>query len=138
MLSTIHIISGATLGVLATGSGELFFWSVILHFVLDIVPHNDFSFARSRKYFIWASIDMLLGLLLAFYLVGDRIDYMVILGIGFSILPDIVNFVIMAGRISPLKFYVNWHRGIQNRKKDWWGYLTGLIVIGICIYALVA
>lgn len=129
MLSTTHLVSGAAIGTVASSPLEIIVYSILFHFLLDLIPHWDPNFEKNRKFFLIASIDLLVGLLLAFYLVGKQLDHMVLLAMAFSILPDVVTFFILMPKKQLGTVYVDWHKMIQNNSDDWGGILSQLIVL---------
>lgn len=131
MLSTAHLVSGAAIGLASSNYIEALVFSVIFHFILDMVPHWDPDFKKDRRFFLIASFDLLFGLLLSFYLVGNRLDSIVILAMAFSIMPDVISFFVLLSDKKYGRSYLAWHKLIQNKDAGWGGFLSQLLVVFI-------
>lgn len=101
MIFTPHIIVGAVIGSKIQNIGLIVFLGLLSHFILDKVPHWDYSVSvyiksfrqiKSLKSLIplasKISIDGIVGLLIVFFVLGY--SPFILLGIFISILPDFV------------------------------------------------
>ncbi|MFA4930510.1 MAG: hypothetical protein WC570_01425 [Patescibacteria group bacterium] len=129
MLSTAHLVVGAAIGASGASYAEILFYSVIMHFLMDTLPHWDPDFTKNRRFFVIASVDMLVGLCLVFGLVGNDLNPKILIGMMFSILPDVITFFLLMWKTTFGQNYIEWHKMIQNRNNHWGGILSQLLVI---------
>lgn len=131
MLSTAHLLTGAAVGTVLQNPAEVILVSILLHFVWDSWPHWDPNYDEwpRKQWFLVSSADLLIGLCLAWYITGEGINDLVMLGMFFSIFPDILTMLAILGKIKFLKKYVAWHRKIQNVAKLKFGLVFQLMVV---------
>jgi len=113
MVLTPHILSGAALGANVQSPWAVAVFSIILHFLLDTLPHGDYLNKKSRLGEFWkVAVDLTLG----FALVAGALTFKgitdenmlrnVALGILFSLLPDGTTFLYIWMKmksLSPIK-----------------------------------
>ncbi|MDD4994961.1 MAG: hypothetical protein PHW53_00600 [Patescibacteria group bacterium] len=133
MLIVTHAITGAVVGQLVKNSYISFLASLVLHFLMDIIPHGDTEECRhyretnrvSKKLFYQLAFDIIIMTALAAYLLIFKIQgywWPTLAGILGGILPDmIVAFhEYKPNRITaPIHWIHFWcHNIITDRAKD--------------------
>ena len=138
MLSTAHLMTGAAVASSTHNPWEIIVISIVLHFVWDSFPHWDPDYEKwnKRDWYLVASLDMLLGILLVFWVVGANLNWLIMIGMFFSILPDILTMVIILGKIKILKPYLEWHKKIQNVAKLKYGLIFQIIVVVVSVIVI--
>ena len=136
MLSTVHILTGAAISSVSSDPYTVLFGSILMHYLLDMIPHADPKFEKNRKFFVVASLDLLAGLAAAFWLLGNNLGLLSLLAIFFSILPDIVTIAGILGKVDFLQAYIKWHKNIQNQRSGWMGLISQFVVIVIMVVIL--
>lgn len=127
MIFTPHIIIGAAIGTKTQNLGLIIILGIAIHFILDKIPHWDYpisenlrNFQKTKKIkylippFLKASIDVLSGLLIVFLIIQQKnlfdILPFIILGIIFSLLPDIINsFIFVFAKDAFFEKYFSFH-----------------------------
>lgn len=138
MLSTAHLVTGAVIGKYVNDPWQIFILSVMMHFVLDMLPHWDPKFVKNRSWFLKGSIDLLIGFLLCFWLLGGSLNANTMLGMLSSILPDVMTMMIVVGGLKQIDFLVKWHKKIQNKKSNIWGLFSQLVIVVLMSLALIS
>ena len=138
MLSTAHLMTGAALGTVLQSPWEVIAVSILLHFVWDCWPHWDPNYDEwpKKQWYLVSSLDLLIGFCLAWLVVGDGINKLVMLGMFFSIFPDILTMVAILGKVKFLKKYITWHKKIQNVAKLKFGLVFQLIVVVVSVLVI--
>lgn len=134
MLFTPHILTGMAIGMAEDDWWWIIFLSLVFHVVLDMIPHADISYQKSREYYLWSCLDLLVGWIMVMWLTNGLFSTEILLGIIISILPDILSFIILKGRWQKFYWYLSWHKKIQT---DWpavWGWLSQILVVAILIW----
>ncbi len=112
MILTTHILSGALIGTEVKNPYAVAGLAVVVHFLLDLVPHGDYLNKKSNFREFWkVAIDLTLGFGLVAFIVthhaGKIVDPTctrnIILGIVFSLLPDGTTFLYWKMKIKFLK-----------------------------------
>ncbi|MDD5489723.1 MAG: hypothetical protein PHP25_03550 [Candidatus Moranbacteria bacterium] len=101
MILTTHILSGAALGANVENPWAVAVLSVVLHFVLDTLPHGDYLNRKSSILEFWKvlvdiaiSILILIGIVNCCRQMSDPITTRnIFIGIFFSLLPDGTTFM---------------------------------------------
>jgi hypothetical protein len=101
MILTTHILSGAALGTSIQNPVAVAGLSVILHFLLDALPHGDYLNKKSSLWSFWkVAIDLMVGFSIAIAILFCRgltstDPKLMNIGIGifFSLLPDGLTFL---------------------------------------------
>ncbi len=138
MLSTAHILTGAAVGTVVANPFLVILISIVLHFSWDAFPHWDPDYEKwpKKEWYQVASMDLLVGFLLAFYIVGNGLNLNVLLGMFASILPDIITMVIKLGKIKFLEPYITFHKKIQNIAKLKYGLIYQVIVVVVAVFII--
>ena len=151
MILTTHLLSGAALGANIKNPWLVVILSLILHFILDTLPHGDYLNQKSSWRDFWkVIIDLALGLGIVFIIILSRDPALqtilnIAIGIFFSLLPDGTTFLYFFMKmkfIKPLKtFHENLHyykNGAPERefcfKNNLWDIFISLISLLILIY----
>jgi len=111
MIITPHILVGATIGSKISSLPLIFITAFLAHFVLDMIPHWEYSIARikkdkkiSKKSYgesLKIAIDSLFAIIIIFLLTRNSFNQFKIMFGGFSgIVPDIL---LMASWLKPSK-----------------------------------
>lgn len=107
MLTSVHLITGAGLGM---ATGDVYVaaaTSFVLHYAMDAIPHFSFRPVKSSEKSSWRtvhfgdfvlkSIEPLLGIAFVLFLVSKQTDYGIALamvsGAVFGFLPDLLVFL---------------------------------------------
>jgi len=136
MILTPHFIVGAAIGAKTHNLGLIIILGILSHYILDFIPHWDYvnhgikDFHKTKDFkalfpdLFKITIDGLIGLLIVFLIVWQK-DLLnlnnlifVILGIFFSILPDILLFtaIIFGGTLA--QKYIDFHHKFLHCSKD--------------------
>lgn len=134
MLFTPHLLAGAAIGLVFEDWWWIIFLSLLFHLLFDLIPHFDPPYERSKKYYLWSSLDLLIGWLVVMWITNEVFSPSVLLGMLVSIFPDVLTFLVVSLRLRFLYGYVEFHKRIQT---DWslaGGMLMQLGVIAGIIY----
>jgi len=147
MILTTHILSGALVGAEIKNPYEIAGLAIILHFLLDLLPHGDYLNKKSSLKDFWkVGIDLLIGFLLIAAIVFHRketpVDILYLqnisIGIFFSLLPDGLTFLYWKMGMKFLKPIYNFHQKLHlapdfspkrqfRLKNNLWDILISLI-----------
>ncbi|MBM3256383.1 MAG: hypothetical protein FJZ04_02865 [Candidatus Moranbacteria bacterium] len=151
MILTTHFVTGSAVASLTDNSLLVITISVVLHFLLDMIPHWEYiteeldSTKELKNYLPQLAIDILLGPLLVSalfcYFFGFNPEKMFWLFGGgfFGVLPDGLTFL---GAVFPqnkvLRRLYYFHCWIQPKKVLGWqlGILTQLIIVAVALYVI--
>ncbi len=133
MLFTPHLLVGAAIGLVADDWWWIIFLSLVFHILLDIIPHYDPSYTKTKKYYLWSAGDLWIGLIGVWWLVGGKVDWKILLAIMVSILPDVWSFLVVTGKWRWWYWFVSWHKKIQFDCGLGWGMLTQFLVVVIVV-----
>jgi len=159
MIFSPHIIIGAAIGAKTQNLGLIIILGLLSHFIMDKLPHWDYSVIPDIKNFrqtksikllipliLKSTIDVIFGLLIVLLLVWqkDIFDYLffIIAGIFFSLLPDAVGALIFIFGNNNLfnKFSILLRRFFhypRNKEKEgeitFLGLFTQIVLILIAI-----
>jgi uncharacterized protein YacL len=162
MIFTPHIVVGATIGAKTQNLGLIIILAILFHIIMDKLPHWDYpvisdikNFRKTKRFkflfrlILKASTDIIIGLLIAFLALWnfDILNLLpfIILGIFFSVLPDIISsFVFFFGSNKLIEkhnknFYKYFHCPEDKEKEGkitFLGLATQIIVIVICVFLL--
>jgi hypothetical protein len=136
MILTPHLIIGAAIGAKTHNLGLIIILGILSHYILDFVPHWDYinhgikNFHKTKDFkalfldLFKIAIDGLIGLLIVLLVVWRK-DLLnlnnlifIILGIFFSILPDILLFAAIIFRGTLTQKYVDFHHKFLHCPKD--------------------
>lgn len=147
MILTTHILSGAALGASVKNPYAVAGLAVVLHFLLDLLPHGDYLNKNSRLKDFWkVGVDLAIGfsivsvMLLYRGLASTRDFQNIVIGIFFSLLPDSTTFLyvwIKMKFLRPIKdFHENLHKYENGSPKREFRLKHGLWDILISAIAL--
>ena len=131
MISTAHMLTGAAIAANSDSWPVVLLASFLSHFVLDVVPHWDPDYQRwpRQTWFIFAFLDLLVGFLLVFWLMGEQLNGLTFLAMMAGILPDILTITALYFKSKLGKKFVAWHKSLQNIQTDWRGMLSQLFLV---------
>lgn len=122
MILTTHILSGALVGVEIKNPFYIAVVSIVLHFLLDFLPHGDYLSKKSRLKDFWkVGLDLTIGLAIVaviFYRQGEALPDILYLrniatGIFFSLLPDGTTFLYIWMKMKFLKPIYIFHQKLH-------------------------
>jgi len=161
MVLTPHILVGAAIGAKTQNLGLIVILAIISHFILDRIPHWDYSnkeletFSQNKScktlfnFFLKIAIDGLMGLIIVIFIIwqkniiNPKYLFYVLIGISASLLPDILlGFAkFFSNKSRVLRVYKNLHeKTLHNpkhiKKPTLLGLGTQLLTIVIAIIIL--
>jgi len=122
MILTTHILSGAALGASVKNPYAVAGLAIILHFLLDTLPHGDYLNKKSRLREFWkVAVDLAIGfsLVAAAVLIREGIFnniQNILVGIFFSLFPDGTTFLYIWVKIKFLKPLKTFHENLHCYK----------------------
>lgn len=138
MLFTPHLLTGAAIGLAMDDWWWIIFLSLLFHLLLDLVPHFDPNYEKTKKYYLWSSVDLLCGWILVMWITRGIFSSFVLLGMLASIFPDILTFLIISLKIRYFYKYVEFHKRIQTHWSFFGGISTQIVVVvGVIIWRFV-
>jgi len=162
MIITPHLLLGAAIGAKIKNSGWIIFFGIVSHFILDRIPHWDYSskeletFSQNKSckilfnFFLKIAIDGLTGLIIVIFIIWQKNiinpKYLlyILIGISASLLPDILlgfsKLFFNKSRVS--RIYKNLHeKTLHNpkhiKKPTFIGLGTEILVSIISILILI-
>lgn len=150
MILTPHILVGAAIGYKVHNFWLVAVFSIIVHFILDMIPHKEYEINGVKngklnsafvKDFLKVAVDGLIGLLLVVLLTKDFTDlnYMAV-GIISAGLPDFLLLLSYVSRSRVLNIIRRFHEDIvhiyKNRNAPPWlkiGSQITAVILGIVI-----
>ena len=142
MLLATHSISAGVMGEKLDDPILAFLLGIVLHFVLDAIPHFDTTDAGklTPRQLLLILIDGLIGLMIL-YLIFHRSEHRISLmaGVAGGILPDLLdNIPLWEKQFRKTKFgklFHHWHDIIQRKKlKPLWGIAVQVLIIILSVY----
>lgn len=164
MIYAPHIVVGAVIGAKTHNLGLIVILGLLSHLIMDKFPHWEYSYSiepQIKKYretksfkllipiFFRVSVDALLGILIVFVAVWQKnlLDFdnlkFILLGIFFSILPDITlaaSFILGSEKLMTKYFYIHkrfLHIKINKEKEGKITFLGLFIQIVVVMLALI-
>lgn len=143
MILTPHIFAGAALAVILPRQGGVILLALILHFLMDAIPHLEYLDASLsiKKTIPRITLDLFGGLLFVYFLAG--FSWWSLMVIFFSLLPDgFILFYALFRENRFLQAYFNFNHRLHfillnanAQKKMWigWKILSQIAVIVISI-----
>lgn len=147
MILTTHMLAGAALGANVQNPYAVAGLAVILHFVLDLLPHGDYLNKNSRLREFWkVAIDLLVGIaLIAPFLFipgkssGSSLN--ILIGVFFSLFPDGTTFLYIWMKVKflrPLKdFHARLHYYPDSSPRRQFRFKNNLFDILISLISLI-
>ena len=157
MILLPHIITGAMIGAKTKNLGLIIILSFLSHFILDKIPHWDYSikgvkdFRGTRNFkklvmtLIKIGIDGLIGLLIVSLTLWQsdmfNSDYLlfILFGIFASVLPDLLGILSEIMHNNLLNIFAKFHDFAHSKKTEKEGKITFLGIftqIAVIIFAL--
>jgi hypothetical protein len=141
MIIVAHIVASGVAGEMTASPLPAFFIGLILHFILDAIPHFDNidNHRWTRRQITFTTLDVLISLFLIFYVFAVRIDSSLftntfVWGSFGGLLPDILDNVPFWSK----KFRATKFGKVFHKFHDWlhfiktgvfWGSMTQIITI---------
>jgi hypothetical protein len=120
MILTTHILSGAAIGANVKSPYLVVIFSIVLHFLLDLLPHGDYLNKKSRLREFWkVAVDLIISFSLIFGIIAFKnisdVPTLknIFIGIFFSILPDGTTFLYIWMKMKFLKPVKDFHEGLH-------------------------
>ncbi len=125
MIITPHVLIGAIIGSKVNNFWLVMVLGVIFHFVVDKIPHWDYCISSTRKIknVLKMFLDGTIGLFLVFVYIGQNNSLttkniaLIILGIFFSLVPDILWFLFQNTRIKFVQKYISFHHNFHYKSQ---------------------
>jgi hypothetical protein len=151
MFYIIHILAGALIAKYFPSFWPIVILSLISHFIIDIIPHkdnilegklskNNYEVKITKKIIMFELSEILLGLLFIIFILLKFQNTLMLLGIFFSLLPDISKIGYFTGmkhnRI--FKNYMHFHSIIQTDTGWFFGILIQIIAAIILVLLLLS
>tara|TARA_Y100000310_G_C20542044_1_gene743770 strand:- start:80 stop:535 length:456 start_codon:yes stop_codon:yes gene_type:complete len=127
MLYFVHVLLGALIGKLFPKLWIIIILSLVFHFILDIIPHwdglfdaehfkNSYKINFTNKFLIVELIDIMIAINLILFIFFRFNNNLMILGIFFSIFPDIakLGYFTFLRKNKLFKKYLQFHAKIQT------------------------
>ena len=133
MTATAHALVGGAIAASIPNPVVGVSLAFISHPILDLIPHWDFGLGWRGKnkftLFLESSLDLLLGLTLAFFIFGKGVEPIYFLvAIFASEIWDILMmpYLLFNWKVAPFKTVYNFQHTIQKKAKAtfFWGILT--------------
>jgi hypothetical protein len=160
MISTSHLLIGASVGAACGNPYSAFVGGVISHFVADAIPHTDPGTVTGKKPgetlkfrtadYVFVAVDLVIGIsLVAFFASksSSMLGLNMAAGAFGAIAVDLIdNNPFISPFLRKLPIFKQLHQvheashtalGIEIKKKSWYyGVATQIISIGLCIFFL--
>ena len=143
MLIAAHSIAGGVAGDFIGNPILAFLLGIIIHFILDAIPHYDTTDNHKFTFRQWALIlgDALVALLIIFLIIKPPLDINspFLWGAIGGITPDFFdNVSLWSKQFQAFKLgnvFHNFHERIQPKQPNiFWGLLVQIVLIAIFIY----
>lgn len=157
MILLPHIIMGATIGAKTQNLGLIIILGLLSHFILDKIPHWDYSikdienFRKTKNFkkliinLIKTTLDGSIGLLIVFLVLWQKnlvnFDYLIFVffGIFISTLPDILAILSKITDNNFLNAFTKFHDFIhfKNQKEGkitFLGFFSQIVIIIISLF----
>lgn len=144
MTATAHaIVGGAIAASTPTNPALGLTLATLSHPVLDMIPHWDLGVGWRKKnkvtLFAESSLDLILGIIFAYFLFGKNIEPVYFLGcILASEVWDIMMmpYLLFGWKFPPFSTAYTWQHKIQSNIKLPWGILTQAVTVTGVVFAL--
>lgn len=140
MFYIIHILAGALIAKYFPSFWPIVILSLISHFIIDIIPHKDnvleekfskrnYDVEITKRIAIFEISGILIGLLFITFILLKFQNILMLLGIFFSLLPDIskIGYFTRIKHNKIFKNYVHFHSVIQTDTGWFFGILIQII-----------
>lgn len=143
MTATAHALVGGAIAASIANPAAGIAFSFASHPVLDMIPHWDLGVGWRKKnkvtLFAESALDLLLGIILAYFLFGRSIEPVYFLGCIFaSEIWDIMMmpYLLFGWKFPPFSTAYTWQHKIQSNIKLPWGILTQAVAVYGVVWAL--
>lgn len=139
MVLTSHILAGAVIGAEVKNIWAVFGLGLASHYLMDALPHWDYSVElnlKKNKDMAKIGLDLLIGLTIVFMVV-ESLDWYLLAGIFFALLPDLIQFLCFGFSLDFLKPLVRFHHWIHSDKKLSLFPGLGLVLFSCLLFASV-
>ncbi len=143
MTATAHALVGGAIASSISNPALGIPLAFASHPILDMIPHWDLGMGWRKKnkitLFVEAALDLILGIVLAFFIFGRYIDPVYFLScIFFSEIWDILMmpYLLWGWNFPPFSTAYRWQHKIQTNIKLPWGILTQAITVYGVVWAL--
>lgn len=144
MTATAHALVGGAIASSVQNPVLGITFSAISHPFLDMIPHWDFGWGWKKKtklkLFIEGSSDLLLGVILAYFIFGQNINPWYFLGCVFaSVAWDIAEtpYWFLGWKFPPFGWIYKIQSAMQGKAKDMeTGILTQVVTVGVLVLIL--
>ena len=148
MLLTPHILVGVAIIILVHNPILGLIFILASHYLLDLLPHAEYSinniksgqWKKSSPDFLWAFLDMTLGMIIVFLTVG--FTPLILIAVFVAIFPDGLSilygiFPSNKALIKHNKIHMAINSICENKKIPiFWGIVSQVLVMAIAIYLL--
>lgn len=142
MTATAHALVGGAIAASIQNPAVGIPLAFASHPILDMIPHWDLGLGWRMKnkftLFVESSLDLLLGIALAYFLFGKNVEPIYFLGCIFaSEIWDIMMMPYLLWRWKrPFSTFYNFQHKIQSNIKLPWGILTQAVTVTGVVFAL--
>ncbi len=149
MIATPHLLVGAAIVSKIKFLPLAFFLAFLSHYLLDFIPHWEYSFEniKERRWrnsfgdFLKVALDTSFGLLLIF--IFSKNWPLALVGGFFAILSDgpmVINLILLNKSLKSLKIFEDFHQKFhypKNKKiSPFWGIFSQVVIVLIAIFLL--
>lgn len=143
MTATAHALIGGAIAASISNPVIGLPLAAASHPVLDMIPHWDLGMGWRGKnkvtLFVEAALDLIVGILLAYFIFGKYIDPIYFLAcIFFSEIWDflMMPYLLFGWKSPPFKTAYQWQHKIQTNIKLPWGIVTQAVTVTGVVLAL--
>ena len=141
MTATAHALVGGAIAAAIPNPAIALPLAALSHPILDMIPHWDLGMGWRKKnkvtFFAEAVLDLVLGLILAYFMFGKSVNpFYLLTCIFFSEIWDILMMprLLFGWNFFPFSTAYEWQHKIQSNAKLPWGILTQIgTVTGIVL-----
>lgn len=143
MTATAHALVGGAIAASISNPALALPLAALSHPILDMIPHWDLGIGWRGKnkitLFFESVLDLVVGIVLAFFLFGKNVDPIYFLTcIFFSEIWDILMmpYLLFKWDFPPFNTAYKWQHNIQANTKLPWGILTQVVSVYAIVLAL--
>lgn len=143
MTATAHALVGAAIAAASKNPYLGVLFASASHPILDMIPHWDSASGwreKSKlKFFIEATLDLSLGLVLAYLFYGSKVEFFylmlcILAAIGWDLME--IPYWFWKWHFPPFSWSHNLQSKLQGQAKLPWGIVTQIIVVGSIMWIL--
>jgi len=147
MIVIIHMLVGALIGEKFNSIALIIILALATHFILDFIPHWDGKYNKEKflkqkkleikkKILVVHMLLFLIGIFVLFEMPKPNGKYHLLLGVFFSLFPDMLNIFYLKSKNRFVHKCVNFHQRVQRNCGFLLGFSLQLIVFLILIKIL--